>query len=326
VNYNLNYFNSNVLGQNEVMVEDSLNAPLLELKLYLNESLFLYPSESLYPSDTLLPKSNQDENNLIIYIDQKDQKNQTDQIRSYTFNLNHPLYRVENTYDEFRIKHEFNQFNESEMKAYVIRRIDKNGVKLLKSEIEEITTYIPLELFKGKNYIYTNYENCNLEITYPEDNLLNERYLSHASYEKHLQEYNEHIEEKLNNKIANMQMNEQKDFTANHLKVSCISSKDNNFSLTNDGKLTIENANVINNIRTNQLDTKNLLLDVNLIEVTSVFDGETIIKENKIYQDETRIGFKTLPQEIASNDQIDLTKMLFTMWSAIEKLTNEGGK
>ncbi len=135
-----------ITGKNKVNFTNSLNAPLLYLKLSVN-------------SETIIP----DTNDLIIYVDNdEDGLNR----KTYAYTLNNKLQLNDQFIIESKILN-----NNLNMTAYI-----KNEEKL------EYIDYEPINTFDGNNYLSTNYENIEIELIYPENNDLSKRYLLNSIY------------------------------------------------------------------------------------------------------------------------------------------------
>lgn len=210
----MNLENQKVLGVNELHVTDSLHAPLLNLKLSVT-------------SNTVVPSTNQ----LIISVDRTSKNNSyTEDKRDYVFELSNAL----NLGETFEIKPEFNA--DIKMQASVTRNSEK-----------EIVTYIPIVLFEGENYIYTNYSNISLEIEYPKDTEFNRHYLSSSLYYIHRENADGDFSlDDIYFKDAFTEVEDGIDLSVRHINAKCISSVNNNFYLDADGNLTVKTITASN--------------------------------------------------------------------------------
>ena len=149
--------NQKVSGTNSISLQDSLNAAALGLKIKAGANV-------VAPQD----------DDLIVYVDTQPQSNPSNERKQYVFNLASVLKSINTVGDELVEEIEIKN-NQANLKAYVIRRIEEvSGVDSVAQTptIEELEA-IDVTLFEGVNYIYTNYSNVEVSVTYPKDNDLN---------------------------------------------------------------------------------------------------------------------------------------------------------
>lgn len=220
----MNLEEQRVIGTNQIHVSDSLAAPLLKAKL-------------TNLANTIIPS----ENELIVYVDKHESTTPTDERKQFVFELESPLQYLDETSDEFNLEITVKN-NDIILQAYVERKIGINEtVKYLLSDstLEEIDGFL-INLFEGDNYIYTNYTNASLEIIYSKNDDLNKRFLNNAIYYNH----------KINNdgefglddiyfKDAFTKTEDKLNLEVNNAKVECITSKNNKFSLDENGNLVV---------------------------------------------------------------------------------------
>ena len=134
-------------GTNQISVTDSLEAPLLNIKVKRTSS-------------TTVPSGTTD---LIVYVDTSPKGSPSANRKQFLFELSSVLGYTSNTSDEFvlEVKPKKNDIVSS---AYVIRRVSGNTV-LSTPTIEELDES-SITLFEGTNYIYTNYTNDYIELIY----------------------------------------------------------------------------------------------------------------------------------------------------------------
>ena len=148
----MNFNDLKKTGVNNIIVDDSLSAPILDLKISCCSNVL-----------------SSDNSQLIIYVDKSEEV--SNERKQFVFNLNSDLQFYDNISDEFYLTTEIVD-GKLLPKCYVKRRIGNDA--LLIEEILEEINYEPIVLFEGENYISTNYENINLELIYPKDcDLLN---------------------------------------------------------------------------------------------------------------------------------------------------------
>lgn len=217
-------------GNNIINITDSLNAPLLEFKV----------SNS---SNTIIPLSD----NLIIYVDKDDTL--TEDRKQFVFALSGPLKYYNSVSDEFIIKTYFNN-NEVSIKACVKRKIGQEGENLyiLQNEIIEELEYQSITLFEGENYIYTNYEDIDIELVYPKNDDINNRFISNSIFNEHLKNTNELSMNDIYFKDAFTKTENGINIEVNNINTSCITSKLNNFSIDSEGNLSVNSITSVEEI------------------------------------------------------------------------------
>ena len=167
----MNLENQTVVGTDEVTVNDSLNAALLEL--------------TITPTVTTeIPNNNE----LFIYVDKQPKDNPSEERKQYLFDLNDILRTYNNVSDEFKQRIKILN-NDVVLESYVERKISYDSSTeeysvFDISEIEKLESY-PITLFEGTNYIYTNYSNANIALIYAKDDNLNKLYLNGSMYYHH---------------------------------------------------------------------------------------------------------------------------------------------
>lgn len=232
----MNLEEQKVNGINAVMVSDSLNAPLTQIKVKLN-------------ANTIIP----DNDELIIYVDTATPENPTSERKQFVFDIWGKLRFFEGISDEFLTTIKIKD-SDVILESTVLSRIGENVDGLYVSEYEStiVVQESMIELFEGLNYIYTNYVNADIEIVYPKNNELNKQYLNNSIYLNHKKNNkNEFSLDDLYFKDAFTKSNDKLYLEVEDVKVSTISSKNNKFSLDSDGNL------VVNSITTSSQNTTN---------------------------------------------------------------------
>ena len=255
-------------GVNEIHLTDSLNAALLGLKI-------------INTSDDSVPE----DGDLFVYVDKSSSNTSTNEKKTYLFNLQAPLRKLNDVSDEF-ISHIVVENNKVTMKALVNRKIEmvEGVLQLLETPIVEEVDNFPLTLFEGENYIYTNYSNVNIELIYPKNNDLNLRYLNSAIYYQHtLDNDGEFCLDDIYFKDAFTKTEDKLNMEINNINVDNITSRNNKFSLDSDGNLIV-NSITANNIggdsTTDNQSICNLIypvgsiyISVNDVEPSTLFGG-----------------------------------------------------
>ena len=229
-----------ISGTNEICLNDSINTSLLKLKVKMT-------------ADTVIPSSN----DLIIYVDKSTSSIPTDERKQYIFELSSPLKYFNQVGDELVEQISINN-NEVSLEAVVKRYVGTNdsGNYVLDEILEEIVDSIPITLFEGINYIYTNYSDANITVIYPKDNELNRSFLNNVIYAEHIK--NNSSEFNLNDlyfKDAFTQSGDKLNLEADNARVECITSKNNKFSLDSEGNL------IVNSITTNEEQEETPVID-----------------------------------------------------------------
>lgn len=226
----MNLNEQKISGVNQICLNDSLNASLLRLYVKLNDETI-----------------NQESNDLIIYVDKNDKDNVTEERKQYVFNLKHPLNYVNGISDIFKMEIILEN-NRPIIKTFVERMIKvENGIKSIASNKEiETVDYSAITLFSGKNYIYTNYANANIELVYPKDDDLNKLFLNNFIYsDTKLENPNEFNLDDIYFKDAFTKKGDDLNLEVSDINVNCISSKNNKFSLDNDGNLIVKSISLL---------------------------------------------------------------------------------
>lgn len=221
--------NQKVSGTNSVSLQDSLNAAALGLKIKAGANV-------VAPQD----------NDLIVYVDTQPQSNPSNERKQYVFNLDTVLKSINTVGDELVEEIEIKN-NQANLKAYVVRRIEEvSGVDSVAQTptIEELEA-IDVTLFEGVNYIYTNYSNVEVSVTYPKDNDLNRLFINSSIFNRNKELNNDFGLDDIYFKDAFTKMGDELNEEIDNLNVKCITSKNNAFSLDSQGNL------VVNSITTN---------------------------------------------------------------------------
>lgn len=203
----MNLENQTKTGTSEIHINDSLALPLLKFKMTVDQT-------------TIIPNTNE----LIVYIDKAQESTPTDEQRKYVFNLSKPLTSNE----EFSIQVEFK--NDAQMIAVVTRS----------NETKEIVDVLPIILFEGENYIYTNYTNEIIEVIYPKNDEINQTYLSTALYALHrLKNRSDFSLDDIYFKDAFTKTEDKLNIDVDNANIRCLTSKNNKFSLDEEGNLVV---------------------------------------------------------------------------------------
>lgn len=220
-----------VSNTNEICIQDSLNASLMKLKVKMGAT-------------SVAPNSN----DLIVYVDKQSSSSPTTERKQYVFNLTGPLKYCNEISDEL-----IQQFkmvdNKVQIEAFVKRKVGTNesgNYVLETSTVEELDASI-ITLFEGVNYIYTNYSNGEITVIYPKDNEVTRAFLNNATFYEHLM--NDEDDFNLDDiyfKDAFTQSGDELNLEVDNACVECITSKNNKFSLDNEGNL------IVNSITTNE--------------------------------------------------------------------------
>ncbi len=228
--------------KNMVMVNDSLNAPILKLNIKLDQS-------SAVPST----------NDLIIYVDKN--STATSERKTYNFSLKEKLNYLNSVTDEF-VMEPVLEGNKVKVKCYVKRNIRNNAI-LAQEEIEELE-FNPIVLFEGVNYISTNYSNAIIEVVYPKNNdlvnyFLNSTLFGIINYDKifslddiYFKDCFTEVDGGINAKF-------------NKVTMKCFDSVNNAFSMDCEGNL------VVNTITTKQSSEVNTITLNDVYPVGSIY-------------------------------------------------------
>ena len=224
--------NQTMSNTNEICIQDSLNASLMKLKVKAGAT-------------TLAPSNNE----LIVYVDKQSSANPTAERKQYVFNLASPLKYCSEVGDEL-----IQQFkmvdNKVEIETFVNRRVGTNegGDYVLDSSINEDLDENIIVLFEGVNYIYTNYTNAEISVIYPKDNDITRLFLNNATYYQHLLNNDDNFTlDDIYFKDAFTKTNDKLNLEVNNACVECITSKNNKFSLDEQGNLTVNSITSTSN-------------------------------------------------------------------------------
>ena len=259
----MNLEDSKVSGVNEITVSDSLDAPLLKIKVKMNGT-------------TVIPEDNE----LIINIDKNSSSNPSDELRQYVYDLSDTLKYYNQIGDEF-ILEIVPEENDIVLKALVERHISSDGENLYilnDYQTEEIESY-PICMFKGTNYIYTNYSNATIEVIYPKDNDANKLFLNNAIYYNHkIKKDGEFSLDDIYFKDAFTKTEDKLNLEVNNATIDCLSSKNNNFSLDEEGNL------VVNTITSNSgnLQSEQSIIDL-IYPIGSIYISTNSINPSTIF-------------------------------------------
>ena len=244
----MNLDDQKLTGVGELVISDSLNAPLLELQVKRN-------------STTVAPPSN----DLIVYVDTQNSTTPTENRREYIFNLSNTLQLNESS-DVFKMNLVVKD-NDIAMKTTVTR---------LDGAVEEVDTLLVC-LFEGTNYIYTNYSGADIEVIYPKNNDMNKYFLNSAIYANHKYKNKSDFSlEDIYFKDAFTKTGNKLNLEVNNATVDCITSKNNKFSLDVDGNLVVNSITTNNQANFNVLSVYpvgSIYLSVNDTNPTTLFGG-----------------------------------------------------
>ena len=263
----MNLTEQTISGEGQIHLTDALNAALLKLEVTRGSSTNTMPS------------------NITIYVDKQDRNNPSAERREYVFELsNQLLYQlvddIEYAGDKFIIKMAVEN-NDIVMKTYVERNVaydeSDNKIILTVPEIEEVES-IPIVLFEGENYIYTNYslDVMEMELVYPKNTDENKMLLNSAMFYSHkLKNDGEFSLDDIYFKDAFTKTEDKLNIEVDNANVACITSKNNKFSLDDEGNLTVNSINVNNsNIQAQTMyPVGSIYLSVNETNPSTYFGG-----------------------------------------------------
>lgn len=210
----MNLTDLTVSGTNEISLQNSLNASLLELKVTMG-------ANSVAPQD----------NDLIVYVDTASSANPTADRKQYLFELSAPLAYANSQGDELVQKFVIVD-NDVDMKTVVNRKANETVT-------EEVECF-PVTLFEGTNYIYTNYTDVNISVVYPKDTIETKSLLNVATYYAHkLKNDGEFSLDDIYFKDAFTKTGDKLNLEVNNASVDCITSNNNAFSLDSEGNLVV---------------------------------------------------------------------------------------
>ncbi len=233
----MNLENQTVTGNNQVTVNDSLNAALMEL--------------TIKPTATsVAPNTNE----LFIYVDKQPQSNPSNERKQYLFDLEDILRIYNSTADEFKQRLEVVN-NDIILRSFVERKISYDETLqqcsiLADSEFEELDS-IPITLFEGVNYIYTNYSNMDISLIYTKDTLYNKAFLNGSMYYNHkLKNDGEFCLDDIYFKDAFTKTGDDLNLEVNNASIDSLSSNNNTFGLDENGNLVVNSlsCNTINSL------------------------------------------------------------------------------
>lgn len=205
-------------GVNKIHIYDSLNAPLLELKIK--------------PKEGTIEPNNKD---LKIYIDKSE--TETKDKKTYTYTLKEKLQ----VNDEFVIKPTIKE-NKVLLETYVLRQEEKEMLNT-----EEII------LFEGVNYISTNYTNVEISVVYPKNIDLVNFFLNTSIYGINNKNKILTLDDiYFKNCFTNTDYGVNASF--NELKVKCISSESDSFRLDYAGNLRVKSLIVMDDLNETNID------------------------------------------------------------------------
>lgn len=210
----MNLTDLTVSGTNEISLQNSLNAALLELKVTMS-------ANSVAPQD----------NDLIVYVDTASSANPTADRKQYLFELTSPLAYGNSAGDELVQKFEIID-NDVEMQTVINRNANTQSTENIDS--------FPVTLFEGTNYIYTNYTDVNISVVYPKNIPETKTLLNVATYYAHkLKNDGEFSLDDIYFKDAFTKTGNNLNLEVNNASVDCITSNNNTFSLDSQGNLTV---------------------------------------------------------------------------------------
>lgn len=257
----MNLTEQTVNSTNQVNVTDSLNSSLMELKIKKTGT-------------TITPESNE----LIVYVDQSSSETPTENRKQYVYDLMKPLSLYNEVSDEFLIRLGVKD-NNVFMETLVKRMIGENeeGLYLLEEPIYEVLENSQIILFEGTNFIYTNYSNADITLVYPKNNTFNKLYLNSSIYVKDKENHEEHTLEEIYYSVCFTKTEDRIDLEVGHITADCISSKNNKFSLDEEGNLIVNSITVADPISSTDLlsiyPVGSIYMSVNDINPSTLFGG-----------------------------------------------------
>lgn len=205
----MNLENLKISGVGTVNINDSLNAPIIRLKLTKT-------------ADTVVPNNG----NLIIYVDKSETS--TEERKTYIFNNTDNIFNDLN--DEFIIEPVY-----KEKKVYMDCYIKKSTGEITNLDYQEII------LFENANYISTNIENVEIEIVYPKNIELVKYFFINSLVNGE----NDLTLEDIYFKDAFTKTTDGINIDANNLNINCLTSNNESFSLDNSGNLVVNTITTV---------------------------------------------------------------------------------
>lgn len=257
----MNLTEQTVNNTNQVNITDSLNSALMELKIKRKE-------------DTTVPESNE----LIVYVDQSSSENPTESKKQYVYDLIKPLDFYNEISDEFLIRLGVRN-NNVYMETLVKRMIGETEENkyVLEEPIYEILESSQIILFEGTNFIYTNYANADITLVYPKDNTFNKLYLNSSIYVKDKENHEKHTLEEIYYSSCFTKTESKINLDVNNIDIDCITSKNNKFSLDENGNLIVNTITVADPISSTELlniyPIGSIYMNVNNVEPSTIFGG-----------------------------------------------------
>lgn len=222
----MNLDEQKITGTNQISVTDSLEAPLLSIKVSRT-------------ANTTVPSTK----DLIVYVDTAPKSTPTSNRKQFVFELASVLGYVSSTSDQFVLE-VVPKGNDIVADVYVTRKV--SGTSVLSTPTKEVLEESLINLFDGTNYVYTNYTNETIEIIYPKDDELNRRYLNNAIFCHHRQNSSSDFSlDDIYFKDAFTKTEDKLNIEVDNAEISTLTSKNNKFSLDANGNL------VVNSITTN---------------------------------------------------------------------------
>lgn len=259
----MNLDEQKVTGTNQVSVTDSLEAPLLSIKVSRTAS-------------TSVPTTT----DLIVYVDTAPKTTPTSNRKQFVFELASALGYASSTSDQFVLE-VVPKGNDIVADVYVTRKV--NGTSVLSTPTKEVLDESLINLFEGTNYIYTNYTNDAIEIIYPKNDELNRRYLNNAIFCHHRQNSSGDFSlDDIYFKDAFTKTEDKLNLEVDNVEIGTLTSKNNKFSLDANGNLVV-NSITTNSGGSSSLDTStvcnliypvgSIYMSVNSTSPSTLFGG-----------------------------------------------------
>lgn len=258
----MNLNDQTVNSTNQVNVNDSLNSALMELKIKRTAT-------------TVAPNNN----DLFVYVDRENIDNPSENRKQYLFELIKPLDYFNGVSDEFIMQLEMKN-NKLSMNTFVKRLIGEteDGEKtLLVDPLYEELDYSQIILFGGINYIYSNYTDADITLIYPKDNILNKLYLNNAIYINDNENREECTLADIYYSNCFTKTEGRINISVSNAEVDSIISKNNKFSMDEEGNLIVKTITVADPISSTDLASiypiGSIYMNVNNIDPSSLFGG-----------------------------------------------------